>query len=146
MNKQGVLDPFFERGSNGTISAARKRDGYASKRLRQVVADFRKQKTKEQGEGSQGSDDETQNPPATRGKKTSGKKRGGKTSGRGRGRGRKRAATTTSKGSDEDAIFEAEVVEDASGTSTVPARTLRPKPKKRKIVTEVEPDEGGSSD
>ena len=47
MNKQGTLNEFFGVNSAGGVIAPRNRKAYASKRLQQVVNDFREQQQKE---------------------------------------------------------------------------------------------------
>ena len=42
LGRQGVLDKFFDTSIAGGVYAPRKRQAYASKRLQQVVSDFRK--------------------------------------------------------------------------------------------------------
>ncbi|KAK7050894.1 DNA repair protein rad2 [Paramarasmius palmivorus] len=107
-NKQGNLNEFFEvSGGSGTL-APRKRQAYASKRLQQVVADFRK-KRREASSGPAGDDNDdqvgngdvdnesdaelAQEPPAKRAKSSTTRKKSGagntqSTRGRGSKRGR----------------------------------------------------------
>lgn len=121
MNKQGNLNDYFDvSGRSGAPSAPRKRNAYASKRLQQVVNDFREQqaasrKTESQSVGSSSAtpapdaeelsesdqeiklqDDSIAGKGKAKGarseRKTDGAARGGdKARGRGRGRGRGRA-------------------------------------------------------
>ncbi|KZT07787.1 PIN domain-like protein [Laetiporus sulphureus 93-53] len=123
LNKQGNLTSFFDVPLGGN-AAPRKRQAYASKRLQQVVSDFRKERARQQSvEASAAerdasfSDKEPEEKPAKRRKTTASKgksqDRGGKKAARGRGgktaRGRrakrtseKRQATLASEG-DKDA-------------------------------------------
>jgi DNA excision repair protein ERCC-5 len=75
MNKQGNLNEFFDVMSGNGTYAPRKRQGYASKRLQQVVSDFRSQQRKPKGEssaldGSPGSGDESEEGPVKKKVKT----------------------------------------------------------------------------
>ncbi|KAA1467640.1 PIN domain-like protein [Dentipellis sp. KUC8613] len=112
LNKQGNLNEYFDVAAGGSSTyAPRKRQAYASKRLQQVVSDFRKQQRKSTSASphpddvSSGSEDEyqessTSSKAKAKGKKTatstakkSGTTRGrGRGAGRGRGRGRGRGA------------------------------------------------------
>ncbi|ETW83179.1 hypothetical protein HETIRDRAFT_157263 [Heterobasidion irregulare TC 32-1] len=67
MNKQGNLNDYFDvLGRNGASSAPRKRNAYASKRLQQVVNDFREQQaaSRKAGSKSGGSSSATPAPDA----------------------------------------------------------------------------------
>ena len=58
LNKQGNLNEFFDVNSAGGVIAPRNRKAYASKRLQQVVNDFREQQRKE-GELSKNTNNDT---------------------------------------------------------------------------------------
>ncbi|OCH95371.1 PIN domain-like protein [Obba rivulosa] len=55
LNKQGNLNGFFDLPLGGESHAPRKRQAYASKRLQQVVSDFRKEQAKARSRESTGS-------------------------------------------------------------------------------------------
>jgi DNA excision repair protein ERCC-5 len=129
MNKQSLLDPFFDKGANSSISAPRKRDAYASKRLRQVVSDFRKQKAQE-GAGGSSVEDEQRRTCRSKRKTISGK-RASKAPTK-----RKKAGVSHSKSSDEDMG-----VEEKAGPSARLAIQLRPRPKRRKVQTQSDGEE-----
>jgi DNA excision repair protein ERCC-5 len=122
LNKQGNLNEYFGVSTGGGVVAPRNRKTYASKRLQQVVNDFREQRRKEMGSGNCGAQDEPSSssgedaeapppqlpPVAKRGKGRGGSSRGG---GKGRGRGgargtragssrKRKRSVTASSGSD----------------------------------------------
>lgn len=139
MNKQSLLDPFLEKGSNGIAPVPRKRQGYASKRLREVVSDFRKQK-KAQEQAAQDAEQEenaesSSKPPKE--KRTVTRRRGPRKPPpeNANSKGKKRASAK-GKSSDEE---EEDAVEGANAIPSAPlAVKLRPrtKPKRRKVEIE----------
>ncbi|KAJ7170760.1 hypothetical protein C8R43DRAFT_1059410 [Mycena crocata] len=129
LNKQGDLNGFFDVSGSGTI-VLRKRHAYSSKRLQQVVTDFRKKrkhgsKSAEQDASSQSGDDDV--PPVK--KKAKAKATGdikrGTSRGRGRGRGARKGTSRTKKNSDDEAEFEGVTMNADTGLSA----QLRPRPK-----------------
>lgn len=52
MNRQGNLNGFFDMAPGAGLCVPRKRQAYASKRLQQVVSDFRKEQARMQGRGT----------------------------------------------------------------------------------------------
>jgi DNA excision repair protein ERCC-5 len=129
MNKQSLLDPFLEKSSNGgIISAARGRDSYASKRLRQVVSDFRKQKARKEANGK---DEEQNQTPRITKKATKGKR-----AGKAVPKGKKRSSVQRNNTDEEDAKVEGEV--EPSAPLSV---RLRPRPKRLKVQVQSD-DEG----
>ncbi|KAK7033213.1 hypothetical protein R3P38DRAFT_2619130 [Favolaschia claudopus] len=91
LNKQGDLNGFFDIAGSGTV-APRKRQAYSSKRLQQVVSDFRKKRKlgskspavdAAADETSQSSEDEDEAPPPkkSKGKPTRGRQRRAATKG-----------------------------------------------------------------
>ena len=122
LNKQGNLNEYFGVSTGGGVVAPRNRKTYASKRLQQVVNDFREQRRKEMGTGNCGAQDEPSSssgedaeapppqlpPVAKRGKGRGGSSRsGGKGRGRGGARGtragssrKRKRSVTASSGSD----------------------------------------------
>ena len=126
LNQQGNLNEYFGVNSAGGVIAPRNRKAYASKRLQQVVNDFREQRRRatetskntgadeeQPSSSSEGDNEEPPQPTAKRGKARGGSSLGdaGKRRGRGgRGRGsargaragpsrkRKRSVTSTSSG------------------------------------------------
>lgn len=155
LNKQGNLGAFFDVPVG--VGAPRKRQAYSSKRLQQVVSDFRK-KQRAEGAQSQGDtpesdteeEDESSRPKkkrkageassASASKKKSETTRG---SGRGRGRGRGRGGKTTrgkkagkGKSREESDASEDEFQEGSTpAVEAIPdqplAVELRPRPKPR---------------
>ncbi|KAF8206312.1 hypothetical protein K438DRAFT_1669146 [Mycena galopus ATCC 62051] len=133
LNKQGDLNGYFDITGSGTI-APRKRQAYASKRLQQVVSDFRKKRkhgskspAAEALDGhSQSEDDEVPRKKAKSGKTKKGAapKRG---TGRSRGQGAKRGSSRKKVVAEDGAEFQGEVVEAESGPAQ--AVKLRPRPK-----------------
>jgi DNA excision repair protein ERCC-5 len=55
LNKQGDLNEFFDISSGSGTRAPRQRQAYASRRLQQVISDFRKQKSGSATPGSRSS-------------------------------------------------------------------------------------------
>ncbi|KAH9945151.1 PIN domain-like protein [Epithele typhae] len=100
-NAQGTLSGFFD-VPLGANAAPRKRQAYASKRLQQVVSDFRKQQAKLRGSatpaplGREGSEEEEQ----TSARPAKKRKRSGETT---RGRGRGKAKAKAAEGEVDDA-------------------------------------------
>ena len=68
LGRQGVLDKFFDTSIAGGVYAPRKRQAYASKRLQQVVSDFRKGVAEERTKSKEGTPaaDEAHGPPGGR--------------------------------------------------------------------------------
>ncbi|KAK0204838.1 PIN domain-like protein [Desarmillaria ectypa] len=143
MNRQGNLNGFFDVAAGSGTFAPRRRQAYASKRLQQVVSDFRKKR--KAGVDPSGSVDEAyggsdsgvseEDTPIKKKPKSSwrGKKGHESTShrrGRGRGRGRPSSTRKTSEpSSGEDAEFRKAVV-----TVEAPfSGQLRPRPKPKPI-------------
>ncbi|TFY67189.1 hypothetical protein EVG20_g4030 [Dentipellis fragilis] len=141
LNKQGNLNEYFDVAAGGsTTYAPRKRQAYASKRLQQVVSDFRKQQRKgtfaspQPDDGSSGSEDEYQESSTSSKAKGKGKKaatttakKAGTARGRGRGAGQAResanggdASETESADSSDDEFVgrDAGVGQSTSGTTS----------------------------
>ena len=152
-NKQGNLSSFFDIPTGG--GAPRKRQAYSSRRLQQVVADYRAKRASGSGgalsgEDSEHDDDDVRPKPKKR-RKTSGVsdrgsargRRGRGTGSRGRGKGRKVSAEA-----------EAQLSSDEKDTSSkqvtnLPSAPPKPKPKPRPIrkKAEVRPnDQNGDED
>ncbi|KAJ7227291.1 hypothetical protein GGX14DRAFT_418925 [Mycena pura] len=134
LNKQGNLNGFFDVTGSGTV-APRQRQAYASKRLQQVVSDFRKKRkhsskspamaSQSGGSPSEDDDDMPTKKRAKKGKaKADGKSRRGATRGRGRG---------VKKGSSRKLVSDDESDFDAGDMAASPgpelAAQLRPRPK-----------------
>ena len=104
---QGTLAGFFD-APLGASAAPRRRQAYASKRLQQVVADFRKQQRQGQGmssgseetEAREGSDSEREGDGEEEARPAKKRKKGTETKavGRGKGRGRGKAVDGASRG------------------------------------------------
>src|ERR1700691_3812193 len=92
MNKQGNLNEFFDVSAGSGIYAPRKRQAYSSKRLQQVVSEFRSEKAKlkaghsptpavSEGSTGSGAENDAVEEPAKKRRKTkakgNGKARGG---------------------------------------------------------------------
>ncbi|KAJ7650180.1 hypothetical protein FB45DRAFT_819314 [Roridomyces roridus] len=135
VNKQGDLNAYFDVGAGSGTVAPRKRKAYDSKRLQQVISDFRKKQkrgSKEPAEEGSEADDDTGDHDAdepTKRKaakkapaKGKGPSRGGR---RGRGRGRGAKVDASRKSKDED---EAEFQGQLDGDEGL-AVQLRPRPK-----------------
>ncbi|KAK0223266.1 hypothetical protein IW262DRAFT_1432237 [Armillaria fumosa] len=141
LNRQGNLNGFFDVAAGSGTFAPRRRQAYASKRLQQVVSDFRKKRKAAVGpsgsadEGSDSGDNEEESIPVKKKpKSTKGKKGREFTShwhGRGRGRGRSSSTRkTVEHSSSEDVNFR----EEAITTVEVPlSAQLRPRPKPKPI-------------
>jgi len=153
MNKQGNLNEFFDISAGSGTYAPRKRQAYSSKRLQQVVSEFRSEKAKfkmshsatpGKSESSGESDPDAGKGPAKR-RKTGKieKTRTGSTrkmAGRGRGRGRGRGATTTNAARTEKDNTSTETANNEededeyvgySGDVVGFAPQLRPRPKRK---------------
>lgn len=153
MNKQGNLNEFFDVSAGSGTYAPRKRQAYTSKRLQQVVSEFRNEKAKSKASQSPtpagsdaGREDSTElsdaEVPAKKRRKTGKPKANGDTvpkkapPQRGRGRGAKLVATRKNKSSvasqatadsdDGDGEFVADL---GDGMGSVPKLRPRPKPK-----------------
>ncbi|KAK7690662.1 hypothetical protein QCA50_005761 [Cerrena zonata] len=163
LNKQGNLTAFFDVPAGGGVS--RKRQAYSSKRLQQVVSDFRKKQRAEGDAQSRGDsseaepEEDTSRPkkkrkasetPSTSSsrKKNEASRSTGRGRGRGRGRGgkaargRKAAKSKAREGSDSSG-------DEFQEGSTVPAEVIpdqplsvelrpRPKPRMRRKAADVE--------
>ncbi|KAJ6576602.1 PIN domain-like protein [Mycena vulgaris] len=135
LNKQGDLNGFFDVTGSGTV-APRKRQAYTSKRLQQVVSDFRKKR--KHGSKSPAADAPSANSQSEDGdddvpvkkKPKAGKAKAGPTAkrgaARGRGRGAKKGSSRTKAVSDEEAEFRGVEADDVAPG---PAVRLRPRPK-----------------
>ena len=156
MNKQGNLNEFFNVASGSGTYAPRKRQVYSSKRLQQVVSEFRSEKAKLNkgrspspavSEGSTGSvvDEHADGEPVRKRRKTgakgkgkaraevgdsTGKKAFGQRRGRGRGTktapGRKKRTTASADGEDGEDEY---VGDTGDVVGFVPELRPRPKPK-----------------
>ncbi|CAL1716686.1 unnamed protein product [Somion occarium] len=160
LNKQGNLTGSFDVPSGG--AAPRKRQAYASKRLQQVVSEFRKKQKAESNapspESSSEQDDTeprpkkrrkaSETPSASSTRKNGGVERG---TGRGRGRGRGRGSKATrgkraakgkaraQSGSEEDEFNEKSPAAAGAIPDAPLSVELRPRPKPRpRRMTEVE--------
>ncbi|KDR78874.1 hypothetical protein GALMADRAFT_137860 [Galerina marginata CBS 339.88] len=160
LNKQSNLNDFLDLSAGSGTHAPRKRQAYQSKRLQQVISDFRhRQKSgsatpPQEENGESGNSSHEEQPPAKKQKRkasvpASGKgkarakstaasqpRRGASTSSKGRGRGRAR----TKKGkSDEDLVLSEDGGDDEFTPAGVDEATLqreialRPRPKPRPI-------------
>ncbi|KAJ7773400.1 hypothetical protein B0H16DRAFT_1512227 [Mycena metata] len=116
LNKQGNLDGFFDITGSGTI-APRKRQAYASKRLQQVVSDFRKKRkhgsqspAASTAENSQSEDEDL---PVK--KKAKGKSKAASAPKRGTGQGAKKGASRKKVASEDEAEFQGVEAEAESG-------------------------------
>lgn len=164
LNKQGKLNEFLDVTSGSGTAAPRKRQAYSSKRLQQVVSDFRQQQQQQQARtrngspegqapGSEATLDETDviSKSKRRTRSTSGKgTRGGALShatARGKGRkgkttGRKRKASTTPEVSEDDDLnYEDDTEKGNSGEGPPPAARPRPRPRPRRICTDTKEDD-----
>ncbi|KAK0193832.1 hypothetical protein F5146DRAFT_1101681 [Armillaria mellea] len=141
MNRQGNLNGFFDVAAGSGTSAPRRRQAYASKRLQQVVSDFRKKR--KAGVGSSGSVDEgsdsgvsEEDTPVKKKLKSSSKGKKGREStshrrGRGQGRGRPSSTRKTAEhSSSEDDKFREEAV---MAVEAPLSAQLRPRPKPKPI-------------
>ncbi|KAF8575156.1 PIN domain-like protein [Ramaria rubella] len=155
-NKQGTLNNYFDISLGSGTYAPRRRQAYSSKRLQQVVADFRAAQGKSQsvGPGTTDEDDATSEIDGPPKKKRKGKDRekepkraSAKKRGRGsnnqRGRGRKRKTMASPKPENEQ-----DLLDTAAGNATPPSAMtarLRPRPKPNyKGTLDDEDDEQGS--
>jgi DNA excision repair protein ERCC-5 len=89
LNKQGVLNEFLDISSGSGTHAPRQRQAYASRRLQQVISDFRKQQSRgsvtpgprepsrassrEAGSGNESHSNDDPESPAAKKRKTKGK-------------------------------------------------------------------------
>ncbi|KAJ7030398.1 hypothetical protein C8F04DRAFT_1113495 [Mycena alexandri] len=142
LNKQGNLDGFFDITGSGTI-APRKRHAYASKRLQQVVSDFRKKRkhgskspAASTGENSPSEDEDVPVKKKAKGKSkaVSAPKRG---TGRGRGRGAKKGSSRKKMVSEDEAEFQGVEPEAKSGLGLTAQLRPRPKPAYKGAVAEA---------
>ncbi|KAJ7158651.1 hypothetical protein C8R46DRAFT_1109789 [Mycena filopes] len=130
LNKQGNLDGFFDITGSGTI-APRKRQAYASKRLQQVVSDFRKKrkhgsKSPSPAETSQ-SEHEEDVPVKKKAKAGKAKAASAPKRATGRGRGGKKGSSRKKVASEDEAEFQGVQVEAELGVGL--SAQLRPRPK-----------------
>jgi DNA excision repair protein ERCC-5 len=157
MNKQGNLNDFFDVSAGSGTYAPRKRQAYSSKRLQQVVSEFRSEKAKLQKSNSptpaisegctgSGADNDAEEGPVKKRRKTKGKGKEGpaegstsrKVAGRGRGRGRGRGTTAASAGrkkavpKDSEEDGDEYVGDTGDVVGFVPQLRPRPKPKPAK--------------
>ncbi len=141
MNRQGNLNGFFDVAAGSGTFAPRRRQAYASKRLQQVVSDFRKKR--KAGVGHSGSVDEgsdscvsEEDTPVKKKSKSSSKGKIGLESAshrRGRGRGRGRPSSTR-KTAEHSSSEDDEFREEAVMTVEAPlSAQLRPRPKPKPI-------------
>ncbi|KAK0485261.1 hypothetical protein IW261DRAFT_1461585 [Armillaria novae-zelandiae] len=141
MNRQGNLNGFFDVAAGSGTFAPRRRQAYASKRLQQVVSDFRKKRKAAVGSSGsvdEGSDSDVNEEDITVKKKakTSSKGKTGRESishrrGRGRGRGR---PSSTRKTAEHSSSEDDEFREEAVMTVEAPlSAQLRPRPKPKPI-------------
>ncbi len=146
-NQQGSLTSFFDVPVGG--AAPRKRQAYASKRLQQVVSDFRKRQAADRKSGSRsqsaGSNDQEESDPETmpasrpqKKRKTGGEQgtRGARGRGRGRGRARGRgrggAAARRKKNDDVETTEESSVSEgELPSIAETPSVPDKPRPRPR---------------
>ena len=142
MNKQGVLNEFLDISAGSGTHAPRQRQAYASKRLQQVVSDFRKQQKSvsvtpasrspsqaPSGDESTGNNREPE-PPASKKRKTKGRQ---PARGRGAGgRGNRTSNCKPRKDSSAQSDGEDEFVLPQHGPEeVVKERELRPRVKPR---------------
>lgn len=151
LNRQGNLNEFFDVTSGSGTAAPRKRQAYASKRLQQIVSDFRKQQkdngaVPERESASPSPEVEEETPKPTK-KRKSAKKDSqgegqpkkmarGRDRSRWRGRGRGKTVTERNQGANEEEDEGSDDPKDEMvHPSSVPDRplnkTLRPRPKAR---------------
>lgn len=143
MNRQGNLNGFFDVAAGSGTFAPRRRQAYASKRLQQVVSDFRKKRKAAVGpsgsvdEGSNSDvNEEEDNMPVKKKPKSSSKGKKGREStshrlGRGRDRGRPSSTRkTVEHSSSEDDEFREEVITTVEAPLSA---QLRPRPKPKPI-------------
>ena len=147
MNKQGNLNEFFDVSAGSGTYAPRKRQAYSSKRLQQVVSEFRSEKAKlktgnsptpaaSEGSTGSGADNDIDEGPTKKRRKTKAKgkeKEGAARRGKGRGRAtatpaaRKKATSKPAGDSEEDGDDYVGDTGDVVGF--VPQLRPRPKPK-----------------
>ncbi|KAF7374804.1 hypothetical protein MSAN_00366100 [Mycena sanguinolenta] len=143
LNRQGDLNGYFDITGSGTV-APRKRQAYSSKRLQQVVSDFRKKRkhsskspATETPEDASESDADSEVPrkkvKAGKTKAAATPKRGG---GRSRGRGAKSSASRKKAVVEDEEEFQGEAVDAESGPAQVVKLRPRPKPKYKGAETE----------
>ncbi|KAL1738662.1 hypothetical protein HDZ31DRAFT_69757, partial [Schizophyllum fasciatum] len=147
-NQQGTLNAFLDVTGETGAQAPRRRQAYASKRLQQVVSDFRRKRAGLAGEGQAENEDEgAENggePPRKRRKTATGKGRG-KTATTRKGKGKGRAVTAQiEEGSGEEGAVE--VRPKRAATARVMKTTARTRKKGKKRAGESEDDEGFSED
>jgi DNA excision repair protein ERCC-5 len=155
LNRQGNLNDFFDVSSGSGTAVPKKAQAYASKRLQQIVSDFRKQQ-KDTGQVDSStpgtSEDDTEetgevekpSKKRKRTKKDGGNVAGTKKSARGRGRGRGKGGAVRGGRGKQAETSSATVADSDSADDTtfkdvdvVPDRplekTLRPRPKPRPV-------------
>ncbi|KAI0077931.1 PIN domain-like protein [Panus rudis PR-1116 ss-1] len=138
VTRQDNLNAFFDVPTGGGVP--RKRQAYSSKRLQQVVSDFRKKQragsisAQSQANSESGNDDESANERPKKKRKSNAKS--GASAGRGRGRGRGARGTGTKRTASKTADVDASDSE-VQGTGPVTAEDARtpaesrPRPKPR---------------
>ncbi|KAJ7761884.1 PIN domain-like protein [Mycena maculata] len=134
LNKQGDLNGFFEITGSGTV-APRKRQAYTSKRLQQVVSDFRKKRKhgskSPPAEESDSHSEDDEPIPVKKAKvaKTKPKPKSGtapeRGTGRGRGRGAKKGSSRKKAVSKDEGEFQVAEMDTDQGLAV----QLRPRPK-----------------
>ncbi|KAJ6513147.1 hypothetical protein C8R45DRAFT_857515 [Mycena sanguinolenta] len=143
LNKQGDLNGYFDITGSGTV-APRKRQAYSSKRLQQVVSDFRKKRKHSstspatetpEDESQSDADEEVPRKKAKAGKSKAGAapKRGG---GRSRGRGAKNASSRKKAIAEDEEEFQGDAVDAESGPAQAVKLRPRPKPMYKGVGTE----------
>ncbi|EMD34053.1 hypothetical protein CERSUDRAFT_107818 [Gelatoporia subvermispora B] len=158
VNRQGNLNSFFDLPIGGESHAPRKRQAYASKRLQQVVSDFRKEQAKARSRESSASasgqdaspdpDEEEAARPNKKRKTTAGR---GRTATRGTARkptrGRTRKATATPKElaepNDDDGLANegSQNLDMPSQPETTAIRRPRPRPVGKAAAARADDDE-----
>ncbi|KAF7336705.1 PIN domain-like protein [Mycena venus] len=147
LNKQGDLNGYFDIAGSGTV-APRQRQAYASKRLQQVVSDFRKKRkhsskspaAPDTPDGNSQSEDDS-DVPTTKKVKVGKAKTGTATkrgTGRSRGRGAKKGSSRKKVASEDEAEFEGDAVGSESGPAQAAKLRPRPKPAYKGVAVDAE--------
>ncbi|KAJ7274297.1 hypothetical protein B0H12DRAFT_1042509 [Mycena haematopus] len=141
LNKQGDLTGYFDITGSGTV-APRKRQAYASKRLQQVVSDFRKKrKHSSKSPATETPEDHSQSETddnVPRKKAKAGRAKGAAPK-RGSGRSRARGAKSGKKAVVEDqAEFQGDAGDGESGPAQVVKLRPRPKPTYKGAAVDTE--------
>ncbi|KAG7451252.1 PIN domain-like protein [Guyanagaster necrorhizus] len=139
INRQGNLNGFFDVAAGSGTFAPRRRQAYASKRLQQVVSDFRRKRKALVGpsgrvdEGLESGMGEEDTPAKKKPKGSSKGKKGREPASHWRGRGRDRP-NSTRKTSEPSSGEDDEFREEADLTVEIPlSAQLRPRPKPKPI-------------